>query len=418
MIDIKWIRQNKNDFFSGLKKRGLNEFIGEEILKLDDEWRALQDKSDSIRSQKNTIAKLIPTLKNEAEIEKNKQESVELSKSLHDIETDLTSVKEELNNKLNFVPNMLDDSVPHGDSEDENVVVKTFGEKKQFDFDPKLHDEIGNALGLNQEDGVLLSGSRFVVLYDKLARLERGLAAFMLSEHAERGYKEVSVPFLVQESSMYGACVLPKFREDAFCTTDGKWLIPTSEIALVNLVKDKLLKETDFPLYFTAYSPCFRSEAGSSGKASHGLTRLHQFSKVELVKVVLPGNSEAEHEKIVLDAENILEKLGLHYRRVILCSGDTGFHSKKTYDLEVWLPGEGVYREISSCSNCGDFQARRLKARVKRTQGNEFVHTLNGSGLAVGRTMIAILENYQQKDGSVKIPDVLVPFVGMTEISV
>lgn len=412
MLDIKFIRSNESAFFEGLKKRGVDISLGQEVLNLDLRWRDLQEKADSIRAKKNEIAKIIPTLNDSSLIEQHKHQSTELSVELDKVQYDLNQVKNDLDYKLSFLPNLPDVSVPFGSTEEENIVIKSWGEKKTFDFPLKLHDELAAKIGLSSPDGVLLSGSRFVVLYDKLAKLERGLANFMLSEHVKNDYTEVSVPFLVTQDSMYCAGVLPKFHEDAFSTTDNKWLIPTSEVALINLVKDKILKSTDLPLNLTSYSPCFRSEAGSSGKASHGLTRLHQFHKVELVKIVAPDQSDAEHENIVSTAENILEKLGLHYRRMLLCSQEMGFQSRKTYDLEVWLPAEGVYREISSCSNCGDFQARRLKARVKTDNGNEFVHTLNGSGLAVGRTMIAILENYQQRDGSVKIPEVLVPFVG------
>jgi seryl-tRNA synthetase len=416
MLDIKWIRVNQNEFIDGLRKRGISETIAQEILTLDKDWRFFQEKLDSVRSKKNEISKTIPTLNDASERDKMIHESNELSQSLKDLEDACNKFKNDLEDKLSYIPNIPHDDVPEGDTEEQNIIVKYYGEKKQFDFIPRRHDEIGHRIGLSSEDGANISGSRFVVLHDKLARLERGLAAFMLDQHTSNGYKEVSVPFLVKEDSMYGSGNLPKFREDAFRTTDNMWLIPTSEVSLVNLAREKIFKPEELPLHFTAYSPCFRSEAGSSGKASHGLTRVHQFMKVELVKIVEASTSQDEHEAMVRNAEGILEKLGLHYRRVLLCAQEMGFCSMKTYDLEVWLPAEGVYREISSCSNCGDFQARRIKSRMKSEQGNELVHTLNGSGLAVGRTIIALLENYQNEDGSVQIPDILVPYVGFDKI--
>lgn len=416
MLDIKWIRDNQKEFLNGLEKRGISNSVGEEIILLDKDWRIFQEKLENARFKKNEISKIIPTLKDNLDRQTMIKDSNELGQLIKDLEDFCNKFKNDLDSKLDYIPNIPHYDVPYGDSEEQNIVIKTYGEKKKFDFTPKRHDEIASKIGLVQDDGALLSGSRFVVLYDKLARLERGLAAFMLDCHILNGYKEVSVPFLVKEDSMYGSGNLPKFRDDSFKTTDNMWLIPTSEVSLVNLCKDKLIDKNDLPYYFTSYTPCFRSEAGSAGKASHGLTRLHQFMKVELVKIVEPSKSNEEHEKIVQDAEGILEKLGLHYRKVLLCSQEMGFSSMKTYDLEVWLPGEGVYREISSCSNCGNFQSRRLKSRMKSENGNELIHTLNGSGLAIGRTIIALLENYQREDGSVTIPEILVPYVGFSEI--
>ena len=349
-----------------------------------------------------------------------------LKKNISDYKSDLTIMDEKvkdlhlkLNNLLIELPNSLEDDVPEGKSEDENQFIKSWGEKPQFSFNPLDHVEIGEKL--NQMDfkrGVKISGSRFVLLRGQLALLERALSTFMIETHLnDNEFEEISPPFIVKEHALYGTGQLPKFSDDLFHTTDNRWLIPTAEVPLTNIVSNEIIDKNNLPLRFVANTPCFRSEAGAAGSDTRGMIRQHQFSKVEMVFVTHPTKSNEELEYLVSCAEKILQKLKLPYRVMMLCSGDVGFSAKKTYDLEVWLPGQnsgqGLYREISSCSNCGDFQARRMNAKFKDKVSNEidFLHTLNGSGLAVGRTMIAILENYQQKDGSIVIPDALLPYM-------
>jgi seryl-tRNA synthetase len=304
--------------------------------------------------------------------------------------------------------------VPAGADESANVELRRWGEPRAFDFEPKEHDEIGARLGMDFGRAAKLAGARFVVLFGQLARLERALAAFMLDLHTkDHGYTEVNPPLLVRDRVLFGTGQLPKFADDSFRTTAGHWLIPTAEVALTNLVADEILDSDQLPLRYTAWTPCFRSEAGAAGKDTKGMIRQHQFTKVELVSITKPEASESEHERLTACAETVLQRLELPYRVMILCSGDTGFTVRKTYDLEVWLPGQRRYREISSCSNCGDFQARRMRARFrpKGERRTEFVHTLNGSGLAVGRTLIALLETYQEADGSVRLPPALRPYM-------
>jgi seryl-tRNA synthetase len=349
-----------------------------------------------------------------------------LKKNISDYKLDLTIMDEKvkdlnlkLNNLLIELPNSLEDDVPEGKSEDENQFIKSWGEKPQFSFNPLDHVEIGEKL--NQMDfkrGVKISGSRFVLLRGQLALLERALSTFMIETHLnDDEFEEISPPFIVKEHALFGTGQLPKFSDDLFHTTDNRWLIPTAEVPLTNIVSNEIIDKNNLPLRFVANTPCFRSEAGAAGSDTRGMIRQHQFSKVEMVFVTHPSKSNEELEYLVSCAEKILQKLKLPYRVMMLCSGDVGFSAKKTYDLEVWLPGQnsgqGLYREISSCSNCGDFQARRMNAKFKDKVSNEidFLHTLNGSGLAVGRTMIAILENYQQRDGSVAIPDALLPYM-------
>jgi seryl-tRNA synthetase len=318
------------------------------------------------------------------------------------------------------VPNLPAAGVPDGADEKSNVEIRRYGTQRNFAFQPREHDAIGEKLGMMDfAAAARLSGARFVVLRRDLARLERALAAFMLDLHTrEFGYQETMPPYLVREAALYGTGQLPKFAADLFKTTDDFWLIPTAEVPLTNLVADQILDESVLPLRFTAHTPCFRSEAGAAGKDTRGMIRQHQFSKVELVSIAHPDQSAAEHERMTACAEEVLRRLDLSYRVVTLCAGDTGFAAQMTYDIEVWLPGQGMYREISSCSNCGDFQARRMKARFRKPgeKGTRFVHTLNGSGLAVGRTLIAILENYQEEDGTVILPDALVPYMGGTKV--
>jgi seryl-tRNA synthetase len=334
------------------------------------------------------------------------------------LEANVPELEKDLRNELTFYPNILDADVPDGRDEAANVTVKEFGSKPEFAFTPKQHFEIGEALGLMDFSAAAkIAGSRFTVLRGALARLERALGQFMLDVHTgEHGYVETAVPLLVNEAAMFGTGQLPKFEEDLFKTTDGRYLIPTAEVSLTNLVAGEILNAKQLPMRLTALTPCFRSEAGSAGRDVRGMLRQHQFTKVELVSIVHPDESAAEHERMTRCAETILERLELPYRRMLLCAGDTGFSAAKTYDLEVWLPGQGAYREISSCSNTRAFQARRMNARFRNEQGKpEFVHTLNGSGVAVGRALIAVLENYQNADGSVTVPAVLQPYMGGVE---
>jgi seryl-tRNA synthetase len=320
---------------------------------------------------------------------------------------------------LAVIPNVPLDDVPDGKDETGNVEVRRWGTLPKFDFQPRQHFEIGEWLGLMDfETAAKLSGARFVILKGQLARLERALGQFMIDVHTqENGYTEVYAPYMLRDEAMFGVGQLPKFSDDLFRTTSGHWLIPTAEASLTNLVREKVLDEKDLPLRFTAYTPCFRAEAGAAGKDTRGMIRQHQFSKVELVAIVAPEESEAENQKMTACAEDILKRLGLAFRTIVLCTGDMGFGSRKTYDIEVWLPGQNAYREISSCSQLGDFQARRMDARYKPVdgKGTRLVHTLNGSGLAVGRTLIAVLENYQNGDGSITIPEVLRPYMGGRE---
>ncbi len=306
--------------------------------------------------------------------------------------------------------------VPDGADESANLEIRRFGEKPSLAFKPKEHFELGEKLGqMDFETAARMSGARFVVLKRGLARLERAIAQFMLDLHTEQfGYMEVSPPYLVRDQAMYGTGQLPKFADDLFHTTTDYWLVPTAEVSLTNLVREQILDEKELPFRFTAYTPCFRAEAGAAGKDTRGMIRMHQFSKVELVSITTPDLSTQEHERMTSCAEEVLKRLGLHFRTMLLCTGDMGFAAKKTYDIEVWLPGQNAFREISSCSNCGDFQARRMNARYRPAseKSTRFVHTLNGSGLAVGRTLVAILENYQQADGSIAVPGALKPYMG------
>jgi seryl-tRNA synthetase len=358
--------------------------------------------------------------KNEAEAARLMAEVAE-AKTVMEESSQIEAVAQaELDAIIQALPNLPDLSVPVGDDETGNVVVKHWGTPPQFPFVPKDHVAIGEALGgMDFEGAARISGSRFVVLSGQMARLERALGQFMLDQHTEKnGYQETNAPVLVRDHALFGTGQLPKFEEDLFKTTDGRYLIPTSEVSLTNLVREQIIDDERLPIRMTALSPCFRSEAGSAGRDTRGMIRQHQFWKVELVSITTPEISEAEHERMTASAEGILEALKLPYRRVLLCTGDMGFSAQRTYDLEVWLPGQndgtGAYREISSCSNCGDFQARRMESRTraKGEKATRFVHTLNGSGLAVGRTLVAVLENYQQEDGTIRVPDVLVPYMG------
>jgi seryl-tRNA synthetase len=334
---------------------------------------------------------------------------------LPELEAQNRETGEALEAVLAAIPNLPAEDVPQGADEKENVEVARWGAVPTFDFEPKDHADFGPALGLDFEGGAALSGARFTALRGQMARLHRALAQFMLDRQSgENGYEEVNPPLLVRDAALFGTGQLPKFAEDLFRTTDGRWLIPTAEVSLTNLVAEQIVPDAGLPLRFTALTPCFRSEAGAAGRDTRGYIRQHQFEKVELVAICRPEESEAEHERMCAAAEGILQALALPYRKVLLCTGDMGFSARKTFDLEVWLPSQKTYREISSVSNCGDFQARRMNARY-RPEGEKatrFLHTLNGSGLAVGRTLVAVLENYQQADGSVAVPDALVPYMG------
>ena len=407
MLDIKWIRENPEEFDSAMQKRNAD-FKASEILELDAEKRKKTALIQELQAKRNKFAQEIAMVKKSGgDASDLFAESKKLNQELSAAENDF-SVDEKLSNLLSEIPNVPHESVPSGRDEDDNVEVEKFGEPRNFSFTPKPHDEIGENLGmLDFEQAALMSGSRFSTLSGGLARLERALSNFMLDIALEHGYVEVSPPNIVKSDAMRFSGQLPKFSEDAFSTSDGYWLIPTAEVSLVNLVAKKTIPEAEFPLRFTAYTPCFRREAGSAGRDTKGLIRQHQFKKVELVSITTPETSDTEHERMTNVSCEVLRRLELPFRKVLLCSGDMGFCAQKTYDLEVWLPSQDKYREISSCSNCGDFQARRGSIKYKIDKKSHFAHTLNGSSLAVGRTLLAILENYQNEDGSVTIPAAL-----------
>ncbi len=419
MHDLRAIRENPERFDQNWARRGL-EAQTSSILKLDEERRAVQTELQEIQQERNSLSKEIGLMKRdgkdtsdiEAKVGKMKDRMAELE------ERDRT-LGDSLNQHLSSIPNLLDEDVPNGADENDNKEVRKFGEPKRSNDKPLEHYEIGENLGMMDfETAAKLSGSRFVMMHSGLARMERALAQFMLDLHTgEHGYTEVSPPLLVRDHVLYGTGQLPKFAEDQFSTKEtGHFLIPTAEVPLTNIMADMIIEEDDaLPRRYTAFTPCFRSEAGSAGKDTRGMLRQHQFYKVELVSITLPEDSAAEHDRMTDCAETVLKKLDIPFRTVMLCSGDTGFGAQKTYDIEAWLPGQDTYREISSCSNCGDFQARRMKARFKRKgeKKTEFLHTLNGSGVAVGRALIAVLENYYDPaDGGVVVPDVLQPYMG------
>ena len=419
MHDIRWIRENAEAFDAGLVRRGLSA-PSSRILALDGENRRLTTELQALQARRNEASRMIGTLRSKGEDAEGMVAEVGgLKESMAVLENERRRVQDDIAALLEVLPNIPGDDVPDGKDENDNVEFRAFGEKPSFDFTPRDHVDLGEALGLLDFEGASrLAGSRFVVTNGLAARMERALASLMLDIHTgEFGYTEVSPPLLVKRETVYGTGQLPKFEDDLFRTTDGRWLIPTAEVPITSLVAEDILGESDLPLRFTAHTACFRSEAGAAGKDTRGMLRQHQFYKVELVSICHPEASEAEHERMTACAEEILRRLGLHYRVVALSTGDLGFAARSTYDLEVWLPGQGRYREISSCSNCGDFQARRMRARFRPAgrKGTAFVHTLNGSGLAVGRTLIAVLENYQRSDGSIAIPEVLRPYMGGLE---
>lgn len=416
MHDIKFIRENPAKFDEAMGKRGI-EPQSASILKLDEERRKFLTEIQELQKKRNDLAKSVGMAKAKGEnVESILSESKAVNEKIALLEKK-TGDSGELNEILASLPNIPADDVPVGPEETANKIIRKFGEPKKLSFKAKQHFEIGEKLGqMDFEQAAKISGSRFVFLKNQLARLERAIANFMLDVHTnEFGYTEVSPPFMVKDNALYGTGQLPKFAEDSFKTTTGHWLIPTSEVPLTNYVADKILAEETLPLRMTAYTPCFRSEAGSAGKDTRGVIRMHQFSKVELVSITKAEDSKAEHERMLGCAEEILKRLELPYQ-VLLLSSHAGFSNQKTYDLEVWLPGQNAYREISSCSNCGDFQARRMKARYKSGGENKFVHTLNGTGLAVNRCMVAILENYQNEDGSVNIPAALQKYMNGEKI--
>jgi seryl-tRNA synthetase len=417
MHDIRLIRENPDAFDAALAKRGLAPSAAD-LVSLDERRRALITEAQIGQARRNEASKAIGAAKaqkDEATAATLMAEVAALKERLPAVEAEEKDVAAKLKAALEIIPNLPADDVPNGAGEEDNVEIAHWGTPRAFDFTPREHADLASALGMDFETGARLSGARFTFLRGDMARLHRALGQFMLQvQTREHGYEECNPPVLVRDEAMYGTDKLPKFAEDSFRTTDDRYLIPTSEVSLTASVMGELLDESALPLRLTALTLCFRSEAGAAGRDTRGFIRQHQFEKCELVSVVRPEDSEAEHERMTRAAETILERLNLPYRRLLLCTGDMGFGARKTYDLEVWLPGQGAFREISSCSNTGAFQARRMNTRyrVAAEKKTEFVHTLNGSGLAVGRTLVAVIENYQNEDGSVTVPDALLPYMG------
>jgi len=418
MYDIRWIRENADLFDKGLVSRGL-EPLSKDLLALDDRRRAAISLAQSVQEKRNVFSKEIGQAianKDTGRTEALKLEVARLKETLTASEDQEKQLIAALDAALSTIANTPLGSVPVGRDEHENVVRSVWGQPRDFSFSPKQHFEIGENLGLMDfETAAKMSGARFVINKGALARLERALGQFMLDLHTSvHGYQEVNPPILVKDHAMFGTGQLPKFADDLFRVLPDYWLIPTAEVSLTNMVRDNILDEAALPLRLTALTPCFRAEAGAAGRDTRGMIRQHQFSKVELVTIASPEQSEAEHDYMTRSAERVLQDLELPYRVLTLCTGDMGFGSQKTYDIEVWLPGQNQYREISSCSVCGDFQARRMNARFRASDGSgvRFVHTLNGSGIAVGRALVAVLENYQNEDGSVTIPAALLPYMG------
>jgi seryl-tRNA synthetase len=417
MHDLKYIRENPKDFDAALIRRGAAP-VAASIVALDENRRAILTEMQNAQARRNEASKAIGAAMakgDTATAEALKAEVAQLKDTLPSLEERERSAGAELDSLVAGLPNLPAADTPDGADETDNVEIARWGSPRKFDFEPRDHADVGPALGLDFETGVAISGARFTFMRGQMARLNRALGQFMLDyQTAQRGYTECATPYLVRQESLFGTGQLPKFAEDNFQTTDGRWLIPTAEVSLTNSVREQILEESALPIRLTALTPCFRSEAGAAGRDTKGLIRQHQFEKVELVSIVRPEDSAAEHERMVESAEGVLQALQLPYRKMLLCTGDMGASARRTYDLEVWLPGQGLYREISSSSNCGDWQARRMNTRYRaaETKSNLFVHTLNGSGLAVGRTLVAVLENYQQVDGSVIIPDALLPYMG------
>ena len=417
MYDIKWIREHPDAFDRGLKRRGLDP-LSKKLVALDEKRRAAITKFEQAQARRNAASKEIgdaKKAKDEAKAGKLMAEVAELKTLLPAMEDEQKALGTALDKELAQIPNAPLDDVPDGADASCNAEHHVFGKKRDYAFKPKQHFDLGEALGqMDFELAAKLSGARFVVLQKGLARLERALGQFMLDVHTgkEHGYTEVNPPILVRDDVMFGTAQLPKFADDQFRTTNDFWLIPTAEVPLTNLVRESIVEEAQLPMRLTACTPCFRAEAGAAGKDTRGMIRQHQFTKVELVSITTPDKSKDEHERMLACAEEVLKKLELHYRVVTLCTGDMGFAAQKTYDIEVWLPGQNAYREISSCSNCGEFQARRMNARYRTKDGVKHVHTLNGSGVAVGRALIAVMETYQQENGSIAVPSALAPYMG------
>jgi seryl-tRNA synthetase len=423
MHDIRFIREHAAEYDKALNRRPLDAdskklFSSQNLLAIDERRRAAIQKFEQAQARRNAASKEVgqaKAKKDDAAAQKLMAEVNELKTTLPGLEAETRAVEEELNKLLATIPNLPLAEVPDGADEHGNVEHHKFGAKRDYAFTPKQHFELGEALGLMDfETAAKLSGARFVVLKGGLARMERALGQFMLDVHSgEHGYTEVNPPLLVSSDTMFGTAQLPKFADDQFRTSADLWLIPTAEVSLTNLVRESIVDDAQLPMRVTACTPCFRAEAGAAGKDTRGMIRQHQFTKVELVSITTPEQSKDEHERMLSCAEEVLRRLGLHYRVITLCTGDTGFASQKTYDIEVWLPGQNMYREISSCSVCGDFQARRMMARYRGKDGKPaFVHTLNGSGVAVGRALIAVMETYQDADGAIVVPDALAPYMG------
>ena len=420
MHDLRFIRENPEAFDAGLARRGV-EGAAARILALDEKRRVVTTRAQEAQARRNEASKAIGAAMGKgdtAAADALKAEVAQLKETLPALEQEDRALGAELDALLAVLPNIPANDVPDGADENDNMEVARWGAPRTFAFAAKEHADIGTALGLDFETGAAMSGARFTFLRGGMARLHRALGQFMLDRHTlDNGYTECAPPLLVRDEAVFGTGQLPKFAEDLFRTTDGRWLIPTAEVSLTNSVREQIIDDLSAPIRLTALTPCFRSEAGAAGRDTRGYIRQHQFEKVELVSICRPEDWQAEHEHMVRSAEGVLEALCLPYRKVLLCAGDMGFGARKTYDLEVWLPGQNAYREISSISWCGDFQARRMNAR-HRPEGSkktEFVHTLNGSGLAVGRTLVAVLENYQQEDGSVAVPTALLPYMGGIE---
>jgi seryl-tRNA synthetase len=420
MHDLRLIRENPEAFDAGLARRGA-EPASARVLELDERRRAVTTRVQEAQARRNEASKAIGAAMGKgdtATAEALKAEVAALKETLPQLEDEERALGAELDALVAALPNLPADDVPPGEDESGNVEVSRWGQQCKFSFTPKEHADLGPPLGLEFETATAMSGARFAFLRGQMARLQRAIGQFMLDfQTTERGYAECNPPLLVRDEAVFGTGQLPKFADDLFRTTDGRWLIPTAEVSLTNSVRDQILDDLSQPIRLTALTPCFRSEAGAAGKDTRGFIRQHQFEKVELVAICRPEDWQAEHEHMVRSAELVLEALELPYRRMLLCAGDMGATAKKTYDLEVWLPGQGTYREISSVSWCGDYQARRMNARYRPEgqKGTAFVHTLNGSGLAVGRTLVAVLENYQQEDGSVLVPAALAPYMGGIE---
>ncbi|HZV56561.1 MAG TPA: serine--tRNA ligase [Sphingobium sp.] len=417
MHDIKAIRDNPAAFDAALARRGVAP-ASEEIGAQDTRWRAVSTALQEGLARRNEASKLIGAAMGKGDketAEALKAEVAALKARLPEMEAEEKSLADAVQARLAALPNIPAADVPEGADETGNVEEHRWGTPRTFDFEPRDHADFGPALGMDFEGAAAMSGARFTALRGQMARLHRALAQFMLDvQTGANGYEEVNPPLLVRDAALFGTGQLPKFAEDLFQTTDGRWLIPTAEVSLTNLVREQILNADSLPLRFTALTPCFRSEAGAAGRDTRGFIRQHQFEKVELVAICTPEQAASEHAHMVASAQGILEALGLPYRRMLLCTGDMGFSAARTYDLEVWLPSQQTYREISSISTCADFQARRMNTRFRPEgeKGTRFVHTLNGSGLAVGRTLVAVLENYQQADGSVSVPEALAPYMG------